>query len=123
MALNDHVLKYRYPGMITGKLSDFTGIFYFPIFLAALAVLVSGKGLSRGLTLATIGCADILLIAVKTSPAFAAFVDATLTTHLFESRIIADPTDLVALAMNYPTYRHCAHYFTSASATERAPRT
>ncbi len=121
MALNDHVLKYRFPGTLTGKLSDCAGMFYFPIFLAALVVLFSGKELSRGLTLATIAVADFLLVAVKTLPAVAAFVDEIFARHLFASRIITDPSDLVALAMNYPTYLHCARYFKGAG-PEPAPR-
>ena len=30
---NDHVLKQHFPGLITGKLSDFAGLFFFPLFL------------------------------------------------------------------------------------------
>ncbi len=33
--LNDRVFKARYPGVITGKLSDFAGLVYFPLFVVA----------------------------------------------------------------------------------------
>lgn len=36
LAINDHYLKSNYPNMITGKLSDFVGLFIFPIFLSVI---------------------------------------------------------------------------------------
>ncbi|TCL13747.1 hypothetical protein EV198_0577 [Roseivirga ehrenbergii] len=36
LLLNDFVLKYEYSNVLTGKLSDFTGLFIFPIFFSAL---------------------------------------------------------------------------------------
>ena len=36
LLINDHILKYQYPGVITGKLSDFAGLFAFPLFFSAL---------------------------------------------------------------------------------------
>ena len=33
--LNDRVLKVRYPSAFTGKLSDFVGLVYFPLFVVA----------------------------------------------------------------------------------------
>lgn len=35
LLLNDHVLKYAYPGWLTGKLSDFAGLFVFVLFFYA----------------------------------------------------------------------------------------
>jgi tetratricopeptide (TPR) repeat protein len=34
LVLNDHVLKQAFPGLITGKLSDFAGLFAFAVFLS-----------------------------------------------------------------------------------------
>ena len=36
LLLNDFYLKYQYSNFITGKLSDFTGLFIFPYFLSSL---------------------------------------------------------------------------------------
>jgi hypothetical protein len=36
LILNDHVLKQRYPGWVTGKLSDVAGMVFFPLFLLAV---------------------------------------------------------------------------------------
>lgn len=37
MALNDHVLKHAYPGLVSGKLSDVCGMIFFPLLLASLS--------------------------------------------------------------------------------------
>lgn len=40
LVANDHVLKQAYPGLVTGKLSDFSGVLLMPLFLhAAFEVL------------------------------------------------------------------------------------
>ncbi|MBL9036956.1 MAG: hypothetical protein JNG84_00445, partial [Archangium sp.] len=38
LAINDHLLKGSglVPALVTGKLSDFAGLFFFPLFLAGL---------------------------------------------------------------------------------------
>lgn len=37
---NDRVLKIHYPGVVSGKLSDFAGLVYFPLFLVAALELL-----------------------------------------------------------------------------------
>ncbi len=39
LALNDHVLKHAFPGVVTGKLSDVAGMVFFPLLLVALVEL------------------------------------------------------------------------------------
>jgi hypothetical protein len=46
--LNDRVLKVRYPGMISGKLSDLAGLVYFPLFIATLVELKRRIASKRG---------------------------------------------------------------------------
>jgi hypothetical protein len=36
LVANDHVLKQRWPGLVTGKLSDVVGLVVFPVLLVAL---------------------------------------------------------------------------------------
>jgi hypothetical protein len=36
LVINDHLLKYEFPGWVTGKLSDFAGLIFFPLLLWAL---------------------------------------------------------------------------------------
>ena len=45
LVINDHVLKAIYPGFVTGKLSDFAGLIFFPLLLAAA---LEQLGLRRG---------------------------------------------------------------------------
>ena len=40
LLVNDHVLKIVMPSWLTGKLSDFSGLFFFPFLLAALLAFV-----------------------------------------------------------------------------------
>jgi hypothetical protein len=42
LVLNDHVLKPRFPGLVTGKLSDVAGLVFFPLLLSALLSRVPG---------------------------------------------------------------------------------
>jgi len=39
LIVNDHFIKAHFPGVISGKLSDVTGLIFFPILLVALAEL------------------------------------------------------------------------------------
>ena len=43
LALNDHVFKARWPGVVTGKLSDVAGMVCFPLLLVALSELVFAR--------------------------------------------------------------------------------
>jgi hypothetical protein len=54
MALNDHVLKRAYPGLVTGKLSDVAGMVFFPLLLALLVrpLLSRARVTARGADLA-----------------------------------------------------------------------
>jgi hypothetical protein len=110
MFLNDSYLKYKFPGLVTGKLSDFLGVFYFPLLLCLLFLVLhrfidksSNIKFSVGLLILAVALTDVIFISVKLSPA-----GNLLVTHFLElfvpSRIIMDPTDLVALLMNPITF-------------------
>lgn len=77
--LNDHVGKAVWPGFVTGKISDFTGLFFFPFLLTTL----------RGDLL------WILRAAVLTALLF--LVVKLVGIDLPVCRVAADPTDLAAL--------------------------
>lgn len=65
LVTNDHVLKARFPGVITGKLSDFAGLIFFPVLVAAAAEYLGARNVVRLVTIAAIATA-IGFIAIKT---------------------------------------------------------
>lgn len=60
LAINDHVLKAAWPGLVTGKVSDFAGV----VVVATLAAVVVGR--TGGVVLAALG-----FTALKTVPGVA----------------------------------------------------
>lgn len=97
LVLNDHVLKVACPSVVTGKLSDFAGLFLFPVVCGAFAgsrarVVAHGAALLGG----------ALFAVCKLSPEAAAWMSA----HV--ARTTCDPTDLVALPMLALGARHAA---------------
>ncbi len=77
--LNDHVGKAAWPGFVTGKVSDFAGLFFFPFLLTTLL------GRLRVLPWAALATA-VVFTAVK-----------LLGVSNRLCHVVADPTDLVAL--------------------------
>lgn len=68
-AVNDHVLKVEWPGVVTGKLSDAAGLFVFPLVLQA-GIEVLGAAAGSRVALAS---RRVLLVAiVATGVAFSA---------------------------------------------------
>lgn len=105
LALNDHVLKARFPGLVTGKLSDFAGAFVLPLFVSAALALATRWPL-RGRLAAGVAVTVVALTAVKLSPAAAGAVVTGLDAiraplGVGRGRIVADPTDLVALPVAF----------------------
>ncbi|MCL1839315.1 MAG: hypothetical protein FWG47_08430 [Propionibacteriaceae bacterium] len=83
LALNDHVFKALWPGLITGKLSDFAGL----VVVATLVSVLAGR--SVGIVLAGAGFA-----ALKTVPGVAETV-----APLLGGVTLRDTTDLIALGI------------------------
>ena len=72
LLLNDHVLKSSVPSWLTGKLSDFAGLFFFPFLLGVIvqcAVRLARRGKARQPT-----ASAILLVAMLSSSVFFALV-------------------------------------------------
>lgn len=94
LALNDHWLKGAgiLPGWLTGKLSDFAGLYVAPALLAALLRTRSPAGL--------VAChAAVLAVfaAINLDPRCAALLASALGVLGFEWRIVTDAADLIAL--------------------------
>lgn len=124
LVLNDHVLKARYPGILTGKISDFMGMFFFPLLLLDVARLALGARARRAHAAVCGVLTGVVFSAVKTwGPAHEAYcvglgalqwplrgLLAVVTSHALPSlarvRLAMDPTDLVALLALVPSYRY-----------------
>jgi len=114
LIVNDHLLKAAYPGFVTGKLSDFAGLMFFPLLLAAACEQV---GLRRGMQTIVIAvvATGVAFAAIKVSPgagelyrdavaalqwpfrAAYALVVGDAMPRLGRAQLVADRTDLVAL--------------------------
>ncbi|HCR70693.1 MAG TPA: hypothetical protein DIW23_04545 [Anaerolineae bacterium] len=94
LLINDHVLKVYIPSALTGKISDFAGLFFFPILLSAILNLVFQSFQSRKIALASFIFTAIWFSLIKTIPFFK-----NLTENIFNIQIVLDPSDLMALIM------------------------
>jgi hypothetical protein len=103
LLLNDHWLKAAYPSTLTGKLSDFAGLFFFPFILTALIAWPAERfRLPRNpswLFAASLGLTGGWFAALKLLPGANALHRAALGALLGGPVSVAlDPTDLLALA-------------------------
>ncbi|TYB47077.1 hypothetical protein FXF51_59215 [Nonomuraea sp. PA05] len=89
LLVNDHLLKQAWPGFVTGKLSDVAGLVVAPAMLALL--------FRRRADLTATVLTGVLFTAVKTTETGAEAASYAWTLVAGPSRVLADPTDLLAL--------------------------
>ena len=96
LLLNDHFLKTAFPGWLTGKLSDFAGLFVLPVLIYAIA----GKWIGTNRGLATlhvlIGTAFVIW---KIAPIEILFAAISRFLPIGMPGRVKDATDLCALAI------------------------
>jgi hypothetical protein len=103
LIVNDHVLKDLWPGVVTGKLSDFAGLVFFPLLVCTLVRRVS---ITAVIAATGIGFAAIklwqpatalceLVLGMLQWPFRALAAGAFVAVEPVD--IVRDPTDLVAL--------------------------
>ncbi|MEW5852192.1 MAG: hypothetical protein AB2A00_25610 [Myxococcota bacterium] len=120
MAVNDHWLKADFHNALTGKLSDFAGCFFLPLYVSALmgAVVPLRPRHRLGLgVLVTLGIFVPVSLSRDAADALCrllAVLGAPLGLHGY--RIAADPTDLMALPFVALAYA----YGLKRTQTERA---
>ncbi|MBX2799642.1 MAG: hypothetical protein KTR31_18335 [Myxococcales bacterium] len=68
MLLNDHVLKQACAGLVTGKLSDVTGLVVLPLTLFSLAELLLGRCLGVRWLVAAVGVSVTGFVLVELWP-------------------------------------------------------
>jgi hypothetical protein len=66
LVVNDHWLKAVAPGVLTGKLSDFAGLAFFPLFLQGAIEVAKRRASSRTLLIACAAATAIVFALVKT---------------------------------------------------------
>lgn len=123
--LNDHWLKYNYPGFITGKLSDFCGLFYFPLFICALGLLMRQylffrpplTYLAKPWLVICLSLTALMFILIKLHPPATNFYLWSLSQWGIHAEVTRDATDLSALSVLIFTYLQGQRYF-SPSITE-----
>ena len=89
LIVNDHLLKAVFHNTVTGKLSDFAGVFAFAYFVGVLA--------GRRLVLVHVSVA--VAFTWWKSPASQPFIDTWNTAPWFDIARVVDPADLLALLM------------------------
>ncbi len=103
LLLNDHVFKRQFPSTLTGKLSDFCGLFFFPLLLSALIGLLENRPRrAAGWGFALTG---LIFTTIKLFPPAAEGSSTVLGWLLAGNvQITPDPTDLAALIMLLPAW-------------------
>lgn len=113
LLLNDFVLKPNYPGVVSGILSDLAGMIFFPVLFVALAEFLAMLTPRRPLAtprwfIASTALIAFLLVTVKFTELGQAFyrnlVSSVVTSPIGEltvgsAGVVADPWDLIALAL------------------------
>lgn len=106
---NDHIFKSLAPSWLTGKLSDFAGLFFFPLFVATLLGLLATpfRNASRlPLAQTAFVLTAVWFTAIKTLPAATQQTQQLVSLLLGRSAVIVlDPTDIIALVSLWPAWR------------------
>lgn len=100
LLLNDHVFKVFFPSWLTGKLSDFAGLFFFPFIVAAgLSILLSKFNLQpRFIGQVSFSLVCIWFFLLKTS-SYINSIASQFASHFvgFPTQFSLDWTDLIGL--------------------------
>ena len=65
MLINDKILKRNYPSLMTGKLSDFAGIFALPVFSASLIEITTRSFVNMKIMTGILFIVTVLFIGMK----------------------------------------------------------
>ena len=109
LLLNDHLFKAIAPSWLTGKISDFAGLFFFPFLLVVLLSVILGPW--RRLSSTAVGSAAFATTAIWFALAKATPLGHALTVQAISAllghqiAVELDPTDLIALAVLWPAWR------------------
>lgn len=108
LIVNDHVFKIISPSCVTGKLSDFAGLFFFPFVVAGGLGLLIGKERSvynpvGALAFGVVGAWFLLL---KTTHVVNSITGEIISMIVgAPTMLLLDPSDLMALAVLVPAWK------------------
>ena len=108
LVVNDHFMKHQYPSAITGKISDFAGLYFFPFLIAlALSIVIENSGKNvRVVGFISFLIVGVLFTAIKTIPLVNSAMETLLSSLTGRSSIIVlDHSDLVALIILFPSWK------------------
>ncbi|MEW6028058.1 MAG: hypothetical protein ACOYZ8_14945 [Chloroflexota bacterium] len=108
LLLNDHVLKIHTPSWLTGKLSDFAGLFFFPFIVAAGLSLVLSKFdiSSQHIGKIAFGFVAVWFVLLKTVPLINSLTAQFASLFIGSpTRLVLDITDLLALTVLFPAWK------------------
>ncbi|MGH3679332.1 MAG: hypothetical protein ACRDT2_03475 [Natronosporangium sp.] len=97
LVLNDHLFKFVYPGLVTGKLSDLAGLVVAPAFLALAATLVVPRLPGQVAAVGALAVTGVGFAVVKSTDAGATAASAAWGVLNGPSVIRVDLTDLATL--------------------------
>lgn len=117
LILNDHYLKYQYPSNLTGKISDFAGLFFFPFLIAVIINLLIANWSEERIMIFSLIITALWFSLIKLNPFINHLTETILSTITNSpSQIILDPTDLLALISLWPSWKlweHLKHQITN----------
>jgi len=100
LLVNDIYLKYAFPSVVTGKLSDVAELFVLPLAVAVVALSMAAAipGRAIAISIAVYAAVGVAFIAMKTDQQFADSLRAAISPVTGGGiASVVDPTDLVAL--------------------------
>ena len=102
--INDHILKYSaVSGFVTGKLSDFFGLFFFPFLIYDIFSIMFSSFLDKNSNRVFISLLCVsggIFSSIKLFPSFNQLVTTAAAICLpFKIAIVTDATDLFALVV------------------------
>lgn len=129
LLINDHVLKERWPGVLTGKLSDIAGLVFFPLLMVAVVEMITDRGSTTIVAAVAVIATGVGFVLIQTWDPAAELYRHTLGYLQWPFRYLlgnaaapipvdhtADPTDLLALPALFVAWKLSRHK------TDRRPR-
>jgi len=113
LILNDHYLKQKFANIITGKLSDFCGLYFFPLLVLAFITIGVRLFQIKNNQQFKPKWTHLIVIIVFTYSIFASlqlsdiavrYYEGLLRGFRFSPRVTKDPSDLIAFISAIPLY-------------------